>query len=207
MMLDKLIVEFDKALRTLCAPAHSARPHPDADLPEQEMNEAEKRHACGLMRVNHCGEVCAQALYQGQALTARDPVAREALRQASFEEVEHLAWTARRVHQLGGHVSVLNPLWYGGSLLMGVTAGVLGDKWNLGFLEETEHQVAAHLSRHLDRLPQQDHKSRAIVEQMREDETRHADMAHAHGAARLPFPLRRLMAVSSRVMTGLSYRV
>lgn len=206
-MLDKLIIEFDKGLRTLCAPAQSVRAHPDAGQPEADLTEAEKRHACGLMRVNHCGEVCAQALYQGQSLTARDPAARQALKQAAFEEVEHLAWTAQRVHELGGRVSLLNPLWYGGSLALGVTAGVLGDKWNLGFLEETEHQVAAHLSRHLDALPAADHRSRAIVEQMREDETRHAEMAHQQGAAKLPLPIRGLMKLSSRVMTGLSYRL
>jgi len=206
-MLDTLIVEFDKGLRTLFAQATSARPHPGAELPEAELNDAEKRHACGLMRVNHCGEVCAQALYQGQALTARDPVAREALRQAAFDEVEHLAWTERRVQQLGGRVSWLNPLWYGGSLALGISAGILGDKWNLGFLEETEHQVAAHLSSHLDRLPADDEKSRAIVAQMHEDEIRHAQMAHDHGAAALPLPVRAMMKLSSRVMTSLSYRI
>lgn len=206
-MLDKLIIEFDKGLRTLCAPAHSARPHPDAAMPEVELTEAQKRHARGLMRVNHCGEVCAQALYQGQALTARKPEAREALKQAAFEEIEHLAWTADRVHALGGRLSVLNPLWYGGSLALGVTAGLLGDKWNLGFLEETEIQVAAHLTRHLDSLPAEDQRSRAIVEQMRVDETRHAQMAHEQGAARLPLPVRGLMKLTSKVMTGLSYRL
>lgn len=206
-MFDKLIIEFDKGLRTLCARAHSARPHPDANLSEVDLTEAEKRHACGLMRVNHCGEVCAQALYQGQALTARSATAREALKQAAFEEVEHLAWTEQRVQQLGGRVSLLNPLWYGGSLALGVGAGVLGDKWNLGFLEETEHQVALHLSRHLDTLPGQDHKSRAIVEQMRVDECRHADMAHDQGAAPLPWPVREAMKLSARLMTSLSYRL
>jgi ubiquinone biosynthesis monooxygenase Coq7 len=206
-MLDKLIIEFDKGLRTLCAPAHSVRPHPDAELAETDLSEAEQRHACALMRVNHSGEVCAQALYQGQALTARDPVAREALKQAAFEEIEHLAWTAQRVHALGGHVSLLNPLWYGGSLALGIGAGLLGDKWNLGFLEETEHQVAAHLTRHLDSLPQQDQKSRAVVSQMRDDESRHAEMAHQQGAARLPSGVRQLMTLSSRLMTALSYRL
>lgn len=158
------------------------------------------------MRVNHCGEICAQALYQGQALTARDPAARAALRQAAQEEEEHLAWTAVRVRALGGQVSWFNPLWYGGSLAIGVTAGLLGDKWNLGFLEETERQVTAHLDSHLDRLPAQDAKSRAIVAQMRDDECRHAEMAHDLGAARLPLPLRGAMRLSARVMTTLSYR-
>lgn len=207
MKLDDLIVEFDKGLRTLFAHAHSARPHPDQGMAEAEMTASEKRHALGLMRVNHCGEVCAQALYQGQALTARDPSSREALRHAAFEEVEHLAWTERRIRELGGRPSALNPLWYGGSLAIGVAAGVLGDRWNLGFLEETEQQVTAHLERHLDHLPAQDEKSRAIVSQMRDDEQRHAEMAHAHGAARLPAPVRGMMRLSSRVMTTLSYRV
>lgn len=206
-MLDRLIVEFDKGLRTLCAPARSLRPDPDRGLDEAMLNDAERRHALGLMRVNHCGEVCAQALYQGQALTARDPAARDALRQASREEEEHLAWTGRRVAELGGRVSLLNPLWYGGSLALGVTAGMLGDRWNLGFLEETEHQVTAHLEGHLGTLPPSDRKSRAIVEQMREDEQRHARMAHAHGAAALPAPVRGMMKLSARLMTTLSYRI
>jgi ubiquinone biosynthesis monooxygenase Coq7 len=206
-MLDKLIIEFDKGLRTLLAPAVSARPHPGGDLPDAVLSEEDKRHACGLMRVNHCGEICAQALYQGQALTARDPAAREALRQAAFEEVEHLAWTERRVQELGGHISWLNPVWYGGSLAIGIGAGLLGDKWNLGFLEETEHQVSAHLTRHLSHLPAGDQKSREIVTTMREDETRHAQMAHEQGAAALPLPVRGMMKLSSRIMTTLSYRL
>jgi ubiquinone biosynthesis monooxygenase Coq7 len=204
--LEDLIIEFDKGLRTLFATAHSARPHPDADVAEATLDETEKRHALGLMRVNHCGEVCAQALYQGQALTARNPASREALRAAAFEEVEHLAWTARRIRELGGRPSVLNPLWYGGSLALGVAAGVLGDKWNLGFLEETEEQVTAHLDSHLAKLPDSDARSRAIVAQMRDDEQRHAQMAHDYGAARLPLPVRGLMKLSSRLMTTLSYR-
>ncbi|TDR82657.1 2-polyprenyl-3-methyl-6-methoxy-1,4-benzoquinone monooxygenase [Paludibacterium purpuratum] len=206
-MFDKLIIEFDKGLRTLLAPAHSVRPHPDDSVPEAELSEQEQRHAEGLMRVNHCGEICAQALYQGQALTARDASAREALRQAAQEEEEHLAWTERRVRELGGRVSLLNPLWYGGSLAIGVAAGVLGDKWNLGFLEETEQQVTAHLESHLTRLPDQDGRSRAIVTQMRDDERRHAEMAHDFGAAKLPLPLRHAMKLSARVMTSLSYRL
>ncbi|NDV12147.1 2-polyprenyl-3-methyl-6-methoxy-1,4-benzoquinone monooxygenase [Crenobacter caeni] len=206
-MLDKLIIEFDKGLRTLAAPAMSGRPHPDAHIEECEMSDAERRHALGLMRVNHCGEVCAQALYQGQALTARTVEAREALKGAAQEEVEHLAWTEARIRELGGRPSVFNPLWYAGSLAIGVGAGLLGDKWNLGFLEETEHQVGAHLDSHLTSLPEQDARSRAIVEQMRDDELKHADMAHEMGAARLPLPVRALMKLSSKVMTGASYRV
>ncbi|WP_028537056.1 2-polyprenyl-3-methyl-6-methoxy-1,4-benzoquinone monooxygenase [Paludibacterium yongneupense] len=205
-MFDQLIIEFDKGLRTLFASSHSARPHPDQDMEQPELDEAATRHALGLMRVNHCGEVCAQALYQGQALTARDPVARDALKQAAFEEVEHLAWTERRIRELGGRPSVFNPLWYGGSLAIGIGAGLLGDKWNLGFLEETEHQVAAHLDGHLKTLPEGDGKSRAIVERMRDDEQRHAAMAHEHGAAPLPLPVRGLMKLSARLMTTASYR-
>lgn len=204
-MLDSLIVEFDKGLRTLFASAASSRVHPDQGLAEAELSEQEKRHAQGLMRVNHCGEVCAQALYQGQALTARNPAAREALRQAAFEEVEHLAWTERRIRELGGRPSLFNPLWYGGSLAIGVTAGLLGDKWNLGFLEETEHQVGAHLDSHLQQLPAQDVRSRAIVSQMRDDELKHADMAHGQGAAALPAPVTGLMKLTSKLMTGVSY--
>ncbi|GGY02910.1 2-polyprenyl-3-methyl-6-methoxy-1,4-benzoquinone monooxygenase [Paludibacterium paludis] len=206
-MLDKFIIEFDKGLRTLCAPAASQRPHPDEAIGDAPLSEAEKRHALGLMRVNHCGEVCAQALYQGQALTARDPAAREALREAAFEEVEHLAWTERRIRELGGRVSLLNPVWYTGSLALGVAAGLLGDKWNLGFLEETEHQVEAHLNSHLDKLPEQDAKSRAIVAQMRDDEMRHADMARDLGAARLPLPVRGAMKLTAKIMTGSSYHL
>ena len=158
------------------------------------------------MRVNHCGEVCAQALYQGQALTARDPAARQALRHAADEEVEHLAWTQRRLAELGSHRSVLNPLWYAGSLAMGVAAGVIGDQWNLGFLAETERQVGAHLQSHLSELPQQDEKSRAIVSQMYLDEMSHAELADQMGAVPLPRPVPQLMQLTSKLMTQLSYR-
>lgn len=206
-MLDKLIVEFDKGLRTLFAPAFSRRPHPDRQVEEAELSADDKKHALGLMRVNHCGEVCAQALYQGQALTARNPQAKEALQHAAFEETEHLAWTEQRIRELGGHSSLLNPVWYTGSLVMGVTAGLLGDKWNLGFLEETEQQVGAHLDSHLASLPEQDLKSRAIVEQMRDDELKHAEMAHEQGAAALPAPIKGLMRLTSKVMTSTSYRI
>ena len=151
--VDRLIVEFDKGLRTLFSQAHSARPYPDAELQDAPLDETEKKHAAALMRVNHTGEICAQALYQGQALTARDPQVQRRLELAAQEETEHLAWTAKRVHELGGHLSVLNPLWYSGSLAMGAVAGLLGDKWNLGFLAETERQVGEHLQSHLQKLP------------------------------------------------------
>jgi len=205
--LDRLIVEFDKGLRTLFSQAHSARPYPDANLPEAPMDEAEKKNAAALMRVNHSGEICAQALYQGQALTARDPAVQQTLQRAAQEETEHLAWTARRVHELGGHLSLLNPFWYTGSLAIGAVAGLLGDKWNLGFLAETERQVGHHLQSHLDRLPKQDEKSRAIVAQMHTDEVGHADMARSLGGAELPQPVQLAMKLNGKVMTTTAYWV
>jgi ubiquinone biosynthesis monooxygenase Coq7 len=204
-MLDKLIIEFDKSLRTLLAPARSARPLPDKDLNEAELSMADKKHAASLMRVNHVGEVCAQALYQGQALTARDPAAKSALDRAAREETEHLAWCEARIHALGGRKSLLNPLWYASSFVLGMAAGALGDKWSLGFLAETERQVEAHLGGHLDTLPAADIKSRAVLVQMQEDEARHAEAAIAHGATQLPAPIPRLMALMSKVMTRTAY--
>ncbi len=205
--LDKLIIQFDKGLRTLFAPAQTLRPLPGEDLPEAEMSEEEKRHAARLMRINHSGEICAQALYQGQALTARDPAAKAALEQAAWEEVEHLHWTENRVKDLGGRLSFLDPLWYINSLAIGALAGALGDKWNLGFLAETERQVCAHLDGHLGRLPAQDAKSRAIVELMRDDEARHATTAIEHGGAELPLPVKWGMKLTAKVMTGTVYWV
>jgi len=205
--LDQIIVEFDKGLRALFSPAHSARVHPDAKLPEATMDDAAKKHAAALMRVNHSGEICAQALYQGQALTARDPVVQQTLQRAAQEETEHLAWTARRVHELGGHLSVLNPVWYTGSLVIGAAAGLLGDKWNLGFLAETERQVGEHLQSHLHRLPPQDAKSRAIVTQMYADEVAHAATASSLGGAELPQSVQLAMKLNSKVMTGAAYWV
>lgn len=207
MSIDSLILEFDRALRTLAAPARTGRPVPGNDFPDCALNAAERRHVVGLMRVNHCGEVCAQALYQGQAVTSRDTEVRDALRKAAEEETEHLAWTERRIAELGGRTSLLNPLWYLGSLSIGVVAGLLGDKWNLGFLAETERQVEAHLDSHLALLPDADTKSRAIVEQMRQDEINHAEMAVAFGAAELPQPVRIGMRATAKLMTGLSYRL
>ena len=203
---DRLIVEFDKGLRTLFSQAHSVRPHPDANVPDAPLNDAEKKHAAALMRVNHSGEVCAQALYQGQAMTARDPAVQQKLQQAAQEETEHLAWTAKRVHELGGHLSLLNPFWYTGSLVFGAVAGLLGDKWNLGFLAETERQVGEHLQSHLDRLPPQDEKSRAIVAQMHRDEISHAVMASSLGGAELPQTVQSAMKLNAKVMTTLAYR-
>jgi len=205
--LDHLIVEFDKGIRTLFSQAHSVRPHPDASLTDVPMEESEKTAAAALMRVNHSGEICAQALYQGQSLTARDPEVQEKLQLAAQEETEHLAWTSKRVYELGGHLSFLNPVWYTGSLAIGAAAGLLGDKWNLGFLSETEQQVGQHLQSHLARLPQQDEKSRAIVTQMYTDEIGHADMATSLGGAELPQPVKFAMKINAKVMTTLSHQI
>ena len=205
--LDNLIVGFDKGLRTLFSEAHSVRAHPDENIAEFELSGVEKSKSAALMRINHCGEICAQALYQGQALTARDPEIQRKLSEAAQEETEHLAWTARRVHELGGHISVLNPLWYGSSLAIGAVAGALGDKWNLGFLAETERQVGAHLQSHLNKLPGNDYKSRAIVKQMYTDETQHAEMALGLGASELPLSVKLLMKLSGAVMTRTAYWV
>ena len=205
--IDKLIIGFDSALRTLLAPANTLRPVPGKDLPENELSEIEKRESAALMRINHVGEVCAQALYQGQALTARNDRVRQALDQAAREETEHLAWTERRIAELGGRKSFLNPLWYGGSFTLGLVAGVLGDKWNLGFLAETERQVEAHLGEHMDRLPPADARSRAILATMQADEARHADNALARGGAKLPFPIPTLMRGASAVMKAVAYRL
>lgn len=204
---DDVILQFDKALRTVFATASSRRPYPDAEVPEAELSEAEKKHAAGLMRINHSGEVCAQALYAGQALTARNPEAQQALLEAADEETEHLAWCEKRLNELGSHKSFLNPVWYAGSFALGAFAGVLGDKWNLGFLAETERQVEGHLDSHLDKLPPQDAKSRAVVEQMKIDEIKHADTAIAHGGAELPTPVRQAMQLTSKVLTLAAYRV
>lgn len=205
--LDGLIVEFDKGLRTLFSQAQSVRPYPDTGVAEADLSDSEKSQAAALMRVNHCGEICAQALYQGQALTARDPQVQRKLGEAAQEETEHLAWTAQRVHELGGHVSLLNPLWYTSSLAIGAVAGLMGDKINLGFLAETERQVGAHLQSHLNILPEKDARSRAVVEQMYVDETQHADMAVALGATELPLPVKLAMKLSGKVMTRTAYWV
>jgi ubiquinone biosynthesis monooxygenase Coq7 len=204
-MVDSWIIEFDKGLRTLLGKAQSIRPFPDEGLAQADLNEVEQKLATALMRVNHSGEICAQALYQGQALTARDPMVQQKLKQAAQEETEHLAWTSRRVHEMGGHLSVLNPLLYSSSLALGVCAGLLGDKWNLGFLAETERQVGAHLQSHLERLPQQDEQNRAVVQQMYLDETRHSEIAVQLGGAQLPMPVIFAMKVSSKLMTKTAY--
>jgi ubiquinone biosynthesis monooxygenase Coq7 len=206
-MIDQLILEFDKALRTVYAPAPTRRPMPGAELPEAELSDAERRHAAALMRINHCGEVCAQALYQGQALTSHDPAVKKAMGEAAWEETEHLNWTERRIAELGGRKSLLNPLWYAGSLAIGIAAGKLGDAWNLGFLAETERQVEAHLDSHLATLPESDRRSWAVLDQMKTDEIRHAETAVSMGAHDLPPPVKAVMRLSSTLMTTLSYRV
>ncbi len=206
-MIDKLILEFDKALRTVFAPAPTSRAMPGGDLPEAELSDAERSHAVALMRIDHVGEVCAQALYQGQALTCRDPATRKALEQAAWEETEHLNWTERRIAELGGRKSLLNPVWYAGSLAIGIVAGRLGDDWNLGFLAETERQVEAHLDGHLASLPEADQRSRAVVDQMKADEIRHAETAIHLGARELPPPAKAAMKAMSRLMTSTAYYV
>ena len=203
--IDRLIIGFDSALRTLLTSAQTVRPVPGSELPEADLTDTERQLSSALMRVNHVGEVCAQALYQGQGLTARNEAVQQTLMQAAREETEHLAWTERRIAELGGRKSLLNPLWYGGSFAIGVVAGLLGDEWNLGFLAETEHQVVAHLNDHLNRLPVQDQPSRAILEQMRADEARHATPALEAGGAQLPWPVRTLMKGVAKVMTGTTY--
>lgn len=207
MSAEQFIIEFDRALRTVFASARSQRSVPGGELPEADLSDQEKAHVSGLMRVNHVGEICAQALYQGQALTSRDPSVREALRSAADEETEHLAWTEQRLAELGARKSLLNPVWYVGALSMGVLAGRLGEKWNLGFLAETERQVEAHLDSHLECLPERDGRSREIVDQMRRDEIKHAETALRLGAAELPVPIKLAMKFAAKIMTGTAYRI
>ncbi|MDN5849252.1 MAG: 2-polyprenyl-3-methyl-6-methoxy-1,4-benzoquinone monooxygenase [Nitrococcus sp.] len=205
-LADRIIAQLDIGVQTLFGrPLGTGRPNPANGLPEPELNKTERQQAARLMRVNHCGEICAQALYQGQAITARDPTLHQALERAAAEEKDHLAWCQQRLVQLDSHTSYLNPLFYVGSLGIGALAGATGDRWSLGFLAQTEEQVVQHLSKHLQRLPRRDEPSRAIVEQMKVDEGGHAIAAGEAGAARLPRPLRQLMRLSSRLMTGSTY--
>jgi ubiquinone biosynthesis monooxygenase Coq7 len=205
--IDRLILGVDSALRTLAGVHGAARPSPAAGVAEGPLDEGARTDAAALMRVNHVGEVCAQALYQGQALTARDPGNRRALERAAIEEEDHLAWSAERIEELGGRASLLNPLWYAGAFALGAVAGVLGDRWNLAFVAETERQVEAHLDGHLARLAPEDAKTRAVVEAMRADEIRHRETAVALGAAELPEAVRLGMRAVAKVMTTLAYRV
>jgi len=205
--LDSCVAEFDRALRTLFGKALPMADAPGQELSESDMSEEDRRHAAALMRVNHTGEVCAQALYSGQASTARNRDIQAVLQGAAAEEAEHLAWTASRVEHLGGRLSLLNPVFYAGAFAIGALTGALGDRWNLGFLAETERQVEAHLDGHLQSLPVSDRKSRAVVERMKEDEARHAASASEHGGGELPDPVKKIMKLAARAMTTATYRV
>jgi ubiquinone biosynthesis monooxygenase Coq7 len=203
--MDRLLGEIGRTINVLAAPARAARALPAGPAGELVLEEAERRESARLMRVNHAGEVAAQALYRGQALTARNAQAAAAMGEAAAEELDHLAWCEQRIAELGGQVSVLNPLWYAGSFLIGSLAGALGDRTSLGFLSETERQVESHLQDHLDRLPPADRRSRAIVEQMKHDEIGHGAKAETLGAAALPGWVKEAMRLSSRLMTRGSY--
>ena len=206
--LDQLITRFDHSLRIVAGVVDSKRESPATRIADnQDLNPEQRREAAALMRVNHAGEVCAQALYQGQALASGDQVLKEKLARAAEEELDHMAWTRDRVVELGGTTSVLNPLWYAGSFAIGFAAGKLGDRVNLGFLAETERQVERHLNGHLARLSPQDLRTRAIVESMAIEEAGHADMARKLGAVNLPAPVRQAMTLASKVMTTLAYRL
>lgn len=203
--LDLLLAAANRAMHTLAATPTAARPSPAADEDAASLDDADRRHAARLMRVNHAGEVAAQALYQGQALTARSPLVRETMQHAADEEGDHLAWCDQRLRELDSHPSLLNPIWYAGSFAIGAVAGALGDRVSLGFLVETERQVEGHLEEHLRRLPREDARSRRVLEQMKRDEMRHGDTAEAAGAVELPVPVRLLMKLTSRVMTRTAY--
>lgn len=208
--LDRLCDHADRLLRTVFAEAVAARPNPATATEPTELSTAEQRHAAGLMRVNHVGEVCAQALYLGQALTARDQNLRAHLLAAARDEADHLAWCAERVGELDSHLSRLNPLWFGGAFMLGAAAGLAGDGWNLGFVVETERQVEAHLDSHIEgaeALPDQDQRSRAIVSRMKADEAAHADAALALGARELPAPIKQAMRAAAKLMTTTAYRI
>jgi ubiquinone biosynthesis monooxygenase Coq7 len=207
MSVDAFITGFDRALRTLSNTASASRPSPGEGLPDAVLDATARRHAAGLMRVNHTGEVCAQALYAAQALTAREPLARQQFEQASREEEDHLAWTSGRLSELGAHTSLVNPFWYAGSFAIGLCAGLAGDRTSLGFVVETERQVEEHLTGHIDRLPPEDAKSRSIVAAMRDDEIRHGMAARDAGATELPWPIRVLMRGTARLMTVTAYRL
>jgi ubiquinone biosynthesis monooxygenase Coq7 len=204
--IDQFLIHADTALRTVVgSPQATHRPYPAKDVEDCSMDTAESRHIAGLMRVNHSGEVSAQALYQGQSITARNDEVRKKLEQAALEENDHLVWTENRLKELGERTSLLNPLWYAGSFAIGAFAGALGDKWNLGFLAETEHQVVEHLDEHLSKIPDSDKRSRAILEQMKIDEAKHATTALDHGGETLPMPVKKLMQAMSKVMTRTTY--
>ena len=206
--IDRLLIEAEHALSSaLIAQPVARTENPAANVAESELDASQRTHAAGLMRVNHVGEVCAQALYFGQAAVARDPVTRTQLLAAAAEETDHLAWCGERLKQLDSRPSLLNPLWYAGSYAIGVLAGLRGDGWNLGFVVETERQVEAHLEEHLQSLPEADARSRAIVQVMKADEARHADSAQAAGARTLPAPIQHAMRAASALMKAVAYRI
>ena len=206
--LDKLLAGANNALRTIAAPAGvSGRQNPAADIPEPDLTDKQRAHAAGLMRVNHAGEVAAQALYQGHAVVARDPEIEAQMQHAADEEFDHLAWCEQRLRELGEGPSLLSPVWYSGAFVIGAASGFLGDKWSLGFIAETEKQVCAHLDSHLEALPDEDTRSRAIVEQMRDEEREHGENAKNAGAAELPDAVQQLMKLTARIMTRTAYRV
>ena len=206
--IDRLILEFDTALRSVVGGAHAHRPTPGSDFGgNSSLDGAERKHAAGLMRVNHVGEVCAQALYQSQKLVARNPEIQEMLDHSGQEEMDHLAWCENRLQELGSHTSYLNPLWYAGSFAIGLAAGLAGDNWSLGFVAETEKQVENHLESHLEKLPKEDQRSRAIVDQMRIDEIAHGQAAKNAGGANLPEPIQKIMQAMSKIMTTTAYKI
>ena len=207
MTIDPLITAFDRALRTLAGVASSARPNPAGNTVDGPLTPEERRHAAGLMRINHTGEVCAQALYEAQALAARSADARSRLLHAAREEEDHLAWTQQRLTELGGRTSLANPFWYAGSYAIGICAGLAGDGTSQGFVVETERQVEEHLTGHMDRLPPADAKSRLIVAAMRDDEVRHGTAARDAGARELPWPVRAVMRATAKLMTVTAYRL
>lgn len=207
-LLDHLVIALDQAVATACGRSVAAtRPYPAENLETGTLNAVEARHAAGLMRVNHAGEVAAQALYQAQGLVAGTPGIRDAMRKAAAEETDHLAWCEQRLDELGDRASLLDPFWYAGSFVIGAIAGLFGDRWNLGFVAETERQVVRHLESHLHQLPATDSRSRAVVENMKQDELRHSTVALEAGGCELPEPVRRLMWACSRVMTTITYRI
>jgi len=206
-LADEVISQIDRALSNMFCPQKAERTYPAAQMDEDTLSDEERKHAAGLMRVNHAGEMAAQALYHGQSLIARDPTLKDKLYQASVEESDHLNWCRTRLDELNEKPSVFDPLWYTGSFVIGIAAGAVGDRWNLGFLAETEYQVVRHLEQHLQVLPEADRRSRAIVEQMRTDELGHAHLAEDLGAASLPKPVQTLMQLTSKVMTRLAEKI
>jgi len=205
---DKLMLNLDQALRTLFGKPHvTERANPADNIDDIALSDEERDHIARLMRINHTGEVCAQALYQGQALTARDATTRESMERSAAEENDHLDWCEKRVQELGGRLSLLNPLWYAGSFAIGAAAGAIGDKWSLGFVAETEKQVESHLDEHLDQVPEKDLRTRAILEQMKVDEIEHGEKALNHGGVQLPSPIKAAMQLTSKLMTRSVYHL